>query len=153
MKAIFQLTPSESKRLIARAVVQLEVVKEAGERGYIIVAGGISTSFVMEELLLKSIDKGRCTAGISVKGVLCVTSAQDRLSPGQLVNRDMEIGQTKSEAFQALVFQAGKPVQMTMKEAFEDFHSATVLIKGGNALDPEGNVGIAMAGFNGGTIG
>jgi len=153
MKAIFQLTPSESKRLIAKAVVQLEVVRQAREKGYIIIAGGITTSFVIEELLSKTIDKGRCTAGISVRGVLCVTSAQDRLNPRQLVSTETEIEQTKSEAFQALIFQKGKPVQMTMKEAFEDFHPETVVIKGGNALDPEGNVGIAMAGFNGGTVG
>lgn len=153
MKAIFQLTPSESKRLIAKAVVQLEMVRQAREKGYIIIAGGITTSFVMEELLSKTIDKGRCTAGISVRGVLCVTSAQDRLNPKQLVDPGAEVIQTKSEAFQAIVLKKGKPVQMTMKEAFEDFHPKTVMIKGGNALDPEGNVGIAMAGFNGGTIG
>ncbi len=153
MKAIFQLTPSESKRLIAKAVVELKQVKEAWEKAYIIIAGGITTSFVMEELLSKTIDKGRCTAGISVRGVLCVTSAQDRLNPRQLVSPGTEIEPTKAEAFQALVFKKGIPVPVTMKEAFEDFHPKTVMIKGGNALDPEGNVGIAMAGFTGGTIG
>ncbi len=153
MKAIFQLTPSESKRLIAKAVVKLELVKKAWEKAYIVVAGGITTSFVMEELLSKTIDKGRCTAGISVKGVLCVTSAQDRLNPRQLASPEEEMEHTKSEAFQALVLRKGIPVQMKMKEAFEDYHPETVMIKGGNALDPEGYVGVAMAGFNGGTVG
>jgi hypothetical protein len=153
MKAIFQLTPSESKRLIAKAVVRLSQVKEAWKKGYVVVAGGITTSFVMEELLARAIEKGRCTAGISIKGILCVTSAQDRLAPGQLIDSGIGSEPTKSEAFQALVFQKGVPVRMTMKEAFEDFHRETVMIKGGNALDHEGNVGIAMAGFNGGTIG
>jgi hypothetical protein len=44
-------------------------------------------------------------------------------------------------------------MDMTMVEAFEDFHPETVVIKGGNAVDPEGNVGVISAGFDGGTVG
>jgi hypothetical protein len=40
MRAVFTLTPAESKRLIAKAVVQMEEVQVANERGYVIIAGG-----------------------------------------------------------------------------------------------------------------
>jgi hypothetical protein len=42
---------------------------------------------------------------------------------------------------------------MTMVEALEDFHEESLIIKGANAIDPEGNVGVITAGWEGGTVG
>ena len=73
-------------------------------------------------------------AGISTNRVLCVTHKAER---------DDRI---------PIVLYKGKVVKKTAPEALQDFHLETVLIKGGNAVDTEGNVGVITSGFDGGTI-
>lgn len=133
MKAAFTLAPAESKRLIAKAVVRMPEVRAALERAYVILGGGTTNAYVAQELLGRDIEPARFTAGISTKGLLCVTNPADRVPF-------------------PLVFHKGELVQKTVKEAFEDFHRETVVIKGGNAIDPEGNVGVITSGFDGGTV-
>ena len=134
MKAAFTLTPAESKRLIARAIVQMDEVQAANEKGYIILAGGISNAYVRQELLGEACPPNRHTAGISTSGVVCVTDEGARGS------------------FPTVIHQ-GKVVKLTMVEALKDFHKETVMIKGANAVDADGNVGVITSGFDGGTVG
>ena len=134
MKAVFTFTPAESKRLIARGVAQCEPVREAMDKAYVIIPGGTTNGFVAQELCGLDVAPQAYTAGISVKGVLCVTPASER---------DNRI---------PIVLYKGERVDKTMVEAFEDFHVETVVIKGANAVDPEGNVGVITSGFDGGTV-
>lgn len=133
MKAVFTLVPSESRRLLAKATVAMPEVQVAKEKAYIILCGGVTNGFIAQELLGIETEPQRCTAGISSKRMLCVTPEEERhVLP--------------------LVVYKGEPVEKTVQEAFEDFHIETVVIKGGNAIDPEGNVGVITSGFDGGTI-
>jgi len=134
MKAMFVLTPAESRRLIAKAVVQLPEVQTALEQAYVCVVGGTTNGFVARELAGLDVRPERFTAGTSTSGVLCVTpdDARDPRIP--------------------LVLYRGEVVEKTLAEVFEDFHVETVIIKGANAVDPEGNVGIITSGFDGGTV-
>jgi hypothetical protein len=134
MKAMFVLTPAESKRLIARAVVQLPEVQTALEKAYVCVVGGTTNAFIAQELGGLAIAPQTYTAGTSATGVLCVTPAD---------SRDPHI---------PLVLHRGEAVDMTLTEAFADFHAETVVIKGANAVDPDGNVGVITSGFDGGTV-
>lgn len=134
MKAMFVLTPAESKRLIARAVVRMPEVQQALKKAYVCVVGGTTNGFIAQELTGLDIEPQRFTAGTSTKRVLCVTSA---------TQRDSRI---------PLVLYKGEVVAKSLKEVFEDFHLETVLIKGANAVDPQGNVGIITSGFDGGTV-
>ena len=133
MKAAFTLTPAESKRLIAKAVVQMPEVKAALERAYVILAGGTSNAFVAQELLGREVVPARFTAGTITHGLLCVTNPGDRASF-------------------PIILHKGQVVQKTIREALDDFHRETVVIKGANAIDPEGNVGVITSGFDGGTV-
>ena len=133
MKAAFTLTPSESRRLIAKAVVEMEEIKAAREKAYIIICGGTTNGFVVQELTGKQIEPQTFTAGTSTNRVLCVTPAENRYP------------------FPIILYK-GVEVQKTTQEAFEDFHRETVVIKGANAVDPEGNVGVITSGFDGGTV-
>lgn len=134
MRAVFTLTPAESKRLIAKAVVQMEEVKIAKEKAYIILAGGTTNGFIAQELLKEKIEPQRFTAGTNVCGLLCVTSPNHRHSFPIILER----GEVSKKDFRA---------------ALEDFSIHTVFIKGANAVDPQGNVGIITAGWDGGTVG
>ena len=133
MKAVFTLTPAESKRLIAKAVVRMPEMQAALENAYVILTGGTSNAFVVEELLGGEYQPARFTAGISTNGLLCVTNPQDRIPFPVILHK-------------------GKVVQKTIREALDDFHRETVVIKGANAIDLEGNVGVITAGFDGGTV-
>jgi hypothetical protein len=133
VKAAIQLTPAESKRLIAKAVVQMPEVKAALEKGYVILTGGTTNAFIAEELLGRRVEPARFTAGISTMGLLCVTDPKDRVP------------------FPMVFFQ-GQPVEKTIRQALDDFHLETVVIKGANAIDLEGNVGVVASGFDGGTV-
>ena len=134
MKAVFTLTPAESKRLIPKAVVEMEEVKLAREKAYIILAGGTTNGFIAQELLKEKIEPQRFTAGTNICGLLCVTNANDR-HPFPII---LERGAVSKKDFKA---------------ALEDFSIYTVFIKGANAIDPQGNVGIITAGWDGGTVG
>lgn len=133
MKAAFSLTPAESKRLIAKAITQMPEVRAAWEKAYIILVGSTINGFIAQELLGLDIDPHRYTVGINTSRVLCVTEPEGRHPIPIIVHK-------------------GQIVETTVPEAFEDFHLETVLIKGANAVDPEGNVGVITSSFDGGTI-
>ncbi len=131
--ALVVLTPSESKRLIARAIKELPEVRQALEEGMIVIIGGTTNAFVLEELLSKNIDKVRFAAGLVARGRLDVNSPDERIPP--------------------VVLKRGEPVDMHPKEAVKEFTARDVYIKGANAIDREGNAAVLMADPEGGTIG
>ncbi len=134
MKAAFTLTPSESRRLIAKAIVQVKEVKTARKKAYIILGGGTTNGYVAQELLGKrDLEPQKFTAGTSTHRVLCVTDPEKRLPI-------------------PIILYKGGISSKTVSEALQDFHIETVIIKGANAIDPEGNVGIITSGFDGGTF-
>jgi len=57
------LTVSESKRLIAKAVAQMPVVKKALKNGMVIIAKGTTNTYVAEEILGKKIAHGAYVLG------------------------------------------------------------------------------------------
>ena len=135
MKFVFTLTPAESRRLIAKAVVAMEEVKKARESAYVIVLSGVTNALVAQELLgRRDIKPQHSTVGTSTQGVLCITNPQER------------------DAVMPLILYKGQVVKKTPAEALQDFHRETVVIKGANAIDPEGNVGVITAGFDGGSV-
>ena len=134
LKALFTLTSAESKRLIAKAVARLPEVQNALQKGYIYIAGGTTNSFIVEELTnMKIPTKGNYTAGVITKGIHCVTDANQRIKP--------------------IVLKNGQSIDMNMNDVLEDMSSEDVFIKGGNAIDLEGNVGVMAGDGWGGTIG
>ena len=134
MKATFVLTPAEARRLIAKAVIQMPEFQKAWKNAYVILAGGTTNAFIAQELLGdRSIEPGRCTVGTSCEGLLCVTEPSSRKSFPN-------------------VFYKGQPVDKKIDEALQDYHADTVIIKGANAFDLDGHVGVITSGFNGGTV-
>ena len=134
MKATFVLTPAEARRLIAKTVIQMPEFQKAWKEAYVLLAGGTTNAFIAQELLGdKTIEPGLCTVGNSTDGMLCVTEPSSRKSFPN-------------------VFYKGQPVDKKIDEALQDYHADTVIIKGANAFDQDGHVGIITSGFNGGTV-
>jgi len=134
VRALFSLTPTESKRLIAKGVAALPEVRRALEQGIVAIGRGTTNAFVVEEITGQNLEpKCHYAAGIIIDGELSIVPRGTRLKP--------------------IVLRQGKPADISTAEALKEFREGDVLIKGANAIDPEGNAGVLAAGANGGTIG
>jgi hypothetical protein len=133
MRAIVVLDPSESKRLIARAVAALPEVEHAKESGRLIIGHGTTNAFVAEEILGETVSKWRYSAGIIAGGKLDVSDHETRLPP--------------------FAVKEGKPFEGDWTELLKEFEGGDVFIKGGNAVDVDGNVGVLLGSPVGGTVG
>jgi hypothetical protein len=133
--ALVVLNPSESRRLIAKATVALPEVQHAFRHGTIIIARGITNAFVTEELLGVRVEP---KAGLTV-GMVCAGITTGHSGPPAVTHH---------------VIRHGKVVEGadSTKEILT-FGPDDVFIKGGNAIDPQGNAGIFTSGLTGGTIG
>ena len=134
VSSLIALTPAESKRLIARGVAALPEVKQALEKGLVIIARGTTNAFVAEELTGEKIKhKSHFAAGFIVDGELSSTTVE-KLMP-------------------VVVLRDGKRVEIAPDAALREFGQKDVSIKGANAIDADGNVAVAAAGPESGTIG
>lgn len=131
--AIIVLTPYEGKRLIAKGVLALPEVKNALKDRLFVVSRGTTCAYIVDELTGETVDKGLSTAGIITDGRLASTEEALRLGPW--------------------VFRNGKLSDEPAPEALNAFTPRDVSVKGVNAVDPEGNVGVIAANELGGTIG
>jgi hypothetical protein len=130
---IVVLLPSESKRLIAKGVLAVPEVRRVLRDGRFVISRGTSTAYIAEELLGVPLVKANCTAGIVTDSRLSVTVPEDGLGPW--------------------VFRGGVRSEEPAEEALKQFAARDVSVKGANAIDPEGNVGVLAANDVGGTIG
>lgn len=130
---IVVLVPSESKRLIAKGVLALPEVKRVLKAGRFVISRGTTTSYIAEELLGVKLPKANCTAGIVTDSRLAVTRPDEGIGPW--------------------VFRNGVQSQEPAEEALKQFTATDVSVKGANAIDPQGNVGVLAANELGGTIG
>jgi hypothetical protein len=126
---------SEGKRLIAKAVTQLPVVREALAEGTVIVSKGTTNTYVAEELLEETIEHGAYVLG--------------RTFPSK-----HEQGFGSVDPIKEVVFIDGKPVDMDWVEALKELEPGDVVIKGANALNyDEKVVGVIASSMDGGTTG
>lgn len=130
---LLTLTPPESKKLIAEAVAIHPAVRLALSEGTIIIGHGTTNAAVAARLLGHNLDEVKFAAGIIRGGVLDVTP--------------------KSERIPAVVLRRGKVLQEDPRKILLEFGRNDVLIKGANAIDPDGIVGVLMSSREGGTIG
>jgi len=126
------LTPSESKRLIGKAVANLPEVQKAFKKGRIIIVASTTNAFVVEELLGEKIEKQKFAAGWINEGLLGINKKENRMPP--------------------YIFRNGEVQDVTPKEILEEFQGTDVCIKGANAVDSYGNAGILLASKTGGSV-
>ena len=133
----YVLTVAAGKRLIGKAVANMDCVKAAMEKGTVAVGKGTTNAYVLEELLGHPIDKGAYCLGNTVP-------------PG--FGRASEVfGGHMDE----VVFNNGEIVEgLGVKEAAPEMRPGDVVIKGANALDyPNRCAGLLVGDRKGGTWG
>jgi hypothetical protein len=139
MLAQIVLTPAESKKLIAKAIAALENVQQAKNAGIIALHPSSSTYFIVEELTGSPPKTNYWVCGVVTPRGMCVEMAMalgvaltphdKTVSPGDLQGTwVIERGRQKGEEkLSALLYRMAP---------------SDVYIKGVNAMDPEGNVGV-----------
>lgn len=128
--ALLPFTPAASKRLIAQGVAALPAVERALKEGRLIIAASSTNMLVAEELL-----GVKPTPGGFVTGHIRDNAFQVNRSPRR-----------------AYVVVKGEVVERSVSEVLAEFTVDDVFIKGANAIDAEGRVGILLAHDRGGTI-
>ena len=135
ISALVVLNPPESRRLLAKATVALPEVQNAWENGMIIIGRGITNAYVTEELFGTFLEpKAGQTVGLICKGFA-----------------NAHTGQPPSTWH---VIKQGKVMEGADSNVeILNFGPEDVFIKGGNAIDDQGNAGVYASGLKGGTIG
>ena len=139
-RATLCFTPALSKRLIAKGVAALPQVRKAFEKGRILLSSGSTTAHIYVEL----------TGSWSGEPLAC----------GMLSHKGMCVGQAMSEFLgrkghaRFWLFEKGRRVETEDLEAsLESLGAGDVLIKGANAIDSNGRVGVLLGMENGGFLG
>ena len=132
MKASVVLNATTAKRLIAQGVTAHPLVSGALIQGTVIVTLGTTNGYVASELVGSSIDQGAFAAGV----------IDDRW------NVNARLGEASD-----LVLKNGQPIPFDAEAVLKALTAGDVVVKGGNALDPFGTVGVLMASPIGGTVG
>ena len=132
MKATVVLNAATAKRLIAQGIAAHPIVSHAVDRGTIIITLGTTNGYVASELLGVPIDQGAFAAGL----------IDDRW------NVNSRLGEASD-----LLLKKGVQDPFDAEAVLDSLTAGDVIIKGGNALDPFGTVGVLMAASTGGTVG
>ncbi len=139
---IFSLNPSQSRRLIAKGVVELPQIQNALENGKIFVSRGSTNAYILEELYQKInleeiFNKGDYVAG--------------QIVPGEkYTNLWINKGSFKQE----VGFSNGEKIDIDDHVKFiAKFSDEDIVIKGGNSIDLKGIPAVLAGGGGGGTIG
>ena len=149
MLAQVSLMPTESKKLIAKAIARMDVVKQAANEGMVVIHPSSSTYFIVEELT-----GGKPKTNVWVCGV--VTPKGTCVDMGAMMEEQPSTT-TKGpgDFLHSWVIRHGKvSAGERLSELLEQMGPRDVYIKGVNALDPQGNVGVLVGNLvEGGTIG
>ncbi len=144
MLAQVTLTPTESKKLIAKAIVQMDEVKRAVEKGTILMHPCSTTFFVFQELTGHrpptdvwscgiTVPKGECTEiGVIMEGLM--TTPEER-SP---------IRDPRNYLFHWILRQGKFSWKERLGDLVEEMTPDSVYIKGANAVDTEGKAGVLV---------
>lgn len=142
------LTPSESKKLLAKAVLNKAEVRKALEEGIVVLHPSSTTVFIMDELGygLPSTEMWIC--GLSAPRGLCAS------------RQILEESQKKIKKFNpheykhSWVLRQGKlKLEVPLAAILEEMGSDDIYVKGVNAIDAQRNVGVLFAAQAAGTIG
>lgn len=133
MKGVLVLRSSMTKRLIAKGLKEYLKSTNVLEKGIVFITLGTTNGFIVEEILNKKIEKNRYMAGYIGDCKLSVLDKNFRIDPVILID--------------------GKVSVENADEVIKRMGMNDVFIKGANAIDPDGNVGVIVGDKNGGTVG
>jgi hypothetical protein len=140
MRIQVTLTPPESKKIIAQAVVAMDVVEQARKDGIILVGSSTTCAFILEELTHRKITQGYGCGIVTPRGTCIMQEMLDSIRRrGYAKLWVLEKGTLHED--------------LALDDVLKRMGAGDVFIKGANALDPQGNAGIFLGSPIGGTVG
>jgi len=150
MLAQIILTPTESKKLIAKAIANMDIVRQAATEGMVVLHPSSSTYFIVEELTGTKPKTNYWVCGVVAPRGTCIEMG---IIVGDYLPRSAATDPGEFKTWWVIrkgELSIGEKVSEIMKKV----KPSDVFIKGVNALDPEGNVGILIGDpIGGGPIG
>ncbi len=143
------LTPSESKKLIAKSLTKLDYFRDALENGIVLIHPSSTTYFLYKEITGKYPEKS-WVCGVIVEKGACIN--QEMLEELKKSGATEDIGKFS----QFWVFKRGELLENPppVLKLVKMMGKRDVYVKTGNAIDPEGNVGVLVGAPDGrGTVG
>jgi len=149
IRAQIVLTPAESKKLITQAVSGMEPVKRAFREGMVVIHPSSSTYFLVEHLM------GKKPEGIWLVGMISPRGACVEEMTQRAFEEDRYQELTKPDNFPyCWVFRKGRfETGRKLADILNEMDEKDVYVKGVNAVDAYGHVGVLLASLAGGTIG
>jgi len=141
MNLFVSLTPSESKRLIGKAVAEMPLVKERMKKGKIAISVGSTTGLTAGEILQTEIDVSNFISGLTINGRQCRAPRPKIgtifIEDGKRVDRSMIAPDDEFE---------------DAKKYFAKLGKDDLYIKSANAVDMDGNAGFVIGHPEGGNV-
>lgn len=128
MRALVTFTVSESKKLIAKAVAKHPLVVRALTDHTVVLGSGTTNAFVYTEITGKKIDPGSFVAGIICPEGPCVSAVPRRPNVSGSI----------------FFIKGVERDDIELEDVLKDLGADDVFIKGANALDPDGRVGVIV---------
>jgi len=142
------LTPSESKKLLAKAVLNKAEVRKALEGGIVVVHPSSTTVFIMDELGYGLPPTEMWLCGLAAPRGLCASRQTLEKSQKRIKKFDPH------EYKHSWVLRQGKlELEVPLGAILEKMGSDDIYVKGVNAIDAQRNVGVLFAAQAAGTIG
>lgn len=152
MRVQVTLTPTESKKLLAKALAAMAPLKRAREKGLIVIHPSSTTLFLIEELT-GTRPEGVWVCGLVFPKGMCISWERQKAAylkrpdPGE---KGHDAGQFPfSWVLEKGTFRTG----ISLASLLDRMGKEDVYVKGANAIDPEGKVGVLYASLGAGTIG
>lgn len=149
MRAQVTLTPSESKKLLAKALAAMPLMRKARQKGLIVIHPSSTTLFLAEELLGKR-PEGMWVSGLVLPKGMCISRERQQLGPLHSQRGDYDAGKF---AFAWVLEEGVYREGLALGPLLDRMGKDDVYVKGANAIDPEGKAGVLYASLGAGTIG
>ncbi len=155
MRAQVSLTVPESKKLIAKAIAEMDIVRNAYEKGILALHPSSSTIFIAEELLGKLPDTKVWIMGMIVPKGACGSAAGRASHRTQRTVEDREVPRGPAGYLCTWVIEKGTLRSgIPLRDILERMGPEDIYIKGVTAVDCQNNAGVLIGNVvEGGTIG
>lgn len=142
MRAQVTLIPTESKKLIAKAVSRMDVVQNAFEKGIIALHPSTSTVFIVEELLGKAPETEHWLCGIVAKKGTCRSAALTDWRAKE--DSRVHVSAPGGFPYTTMIEKGEQKMGLLLGDILDQMGPEDVYIKGVNVVDVNNNVGVLI---------
>lgn len=153
MRAQVTLIPTESKKLIAKAVARMDEVQNAFSKGMVAIHPSSSTIFIVEELIGELPGTEVWVCGVVAPKAACI-SVESSMQQRPVGEAGHSLPSPAAFSFTWVIEKGELKSGLPLGQILDRMGREDVYIKGVNAIDPNNMVGVLIGNrVEGGTIG